>query len=118
MAITVPPSGPGRRYAGGVREMRASTAGVLLLGTLLLGVLLAGEVVEPALLVGVLGALVCAWGTARHAALVLPQRGAAPAVAAREHRRTLARRAVPRQRDPDAAGHIRSRAPSGLLPAV
>lgn len=86
---------------------------------LLLGSFLVGAMAEPTLVVGVLGAVLCAIGLAHHTAAVLPAiTGAVPAVAARERRRALARRAVPRQRDPDAAGHTRSRAPSGLLPAA
>jgi hypothetical protein len=104
---------------GTVADMRAATAqalGMLLLGSVLVGT---AVIVEPSLLMGVLGALLCAWGLARQPALVLPAAaGAARAVAAREHHRVLARRAVPRQRDPDAAGHTRSRAPSELLAAV
>lgn len=89
---------------------------VLLLGSVLVAV---STVTEPSLLVGVLGALLCAWGLASRSMAILPTAAAyGPAVAARDHHRALARRAVPRQRDPDAAGHTRSRAPSGLLPAV
>ena len=74
---------------------------------------------ESPLVAGVLGALLCAWALARYTAVVLPAvSGGRPAVAARDHHRALARRAVPWQRDPDAAGHTRSRAPSELLPAV
>jgi threonine/homoserine/homoserine lactone efflux protein len=71
---------------------------------------------EPSLILWVLGALVLVWVVVR-AARPLPGANG-PAAAARERRRTQARRAVPRQRDPDAPGHTRSRAPSGLLPAV
>jgi hypothetical protein len=92
---------------------------LLLLGTLLVGVVSAATATEPALLIGVLGALLCAWGVARHAADMLPRHAAAgPAAAARQRRRALERQAVPRQRDPDAPGRTRSRAPSGILPAV
>lgn len=74
---------------------------------------------EPALVAGVLGALLCAWAVARHSAVVLPAvSGSRPVVAARDHHRALARRAVPRLRDPDAPGRTRSRAPSELFPAV
>lgn len=75
-----------------------------------------GTVGEPSLVVGVVGAaLACAWG---HAHLVAERSDpAVPAVTARAHHRTLAGRAVPRQRDPDAAGHTRSRAPSAGTPA-
>ncbi|MGI5129148.1 DUF6412 domain-containing protein [Pseudonocardia sp. CA-107938] len=79
-------------------------------------VALAGGVGEPGLIAGVVGAaLVCAWGLAHVVAARTDP--AVPAVAARAHHRTLAGRAVPRQRDPDAAGHTRSRAPSVGTPA-
>jgi hypothetical protein len=102
----------------GARAQAAVT--LLLLGTLLVGLVgAAASATEPALLIGVLGALLCAWGVARHAADMLPRRAAAgPAAAARQRRRALERQAVPRQRDPDAPGRTRSRAPSGILPAV
>jgi type IV secretory pathway VirB3-like protein len=81
--------------------------------------MLAGTTAEPALLVGALGTLVVAWAVASEVATVLPVlTGTGPVVAARDHRRALARRPVPRHRDPDAPGHIRSRAPSELLPAA
>ncbi len=99
-----------------MRGMRAQAAGVVLLGSLLVGAVLLGEAVEPALLVGMLGALLCVWG-ARHVGSGAG-RAVVPAVAARDRRRALARRGVPAQRDPDAPGRTRSRAPSGLLPAV
>ncbi|GAA1280858.1 hypothetical protein GCM10009609_51020 [Pseudonocardia aurantiaca] len=71
------------------------------------------------LLVGALGVLLCAFALARAATVVLPVAGAyGPVVAARDHHRALARRAVPRLRDPDAPGRTRSRAPSVLLPAA
>jgi len=75
-----------------------------------------GGLGDPSLLAGVVGAaLVCAWGLAH---TVAARTGpAVPAVVARSHHRALAGRAVPRQRDPDAAGHTRSRAPSGDSPA-
>jgi Family of unknown function (DUF6412) len=75
---------------------------------------------QPApLLVGALGVLLCAFALARSATVVLPVAGAyGPVVAARDHHRALARRAVPRLRDPDAPGRTRSRAPSVLLPAA
>ena len=58
-------------------------------------------------------------GLARHASVVLRAATArGPAVAVRALRQARSRAAVPRQHDPDAAGHIRARAPSGLLPAV
>ncbi|MCY7344149.1 MAG: DUF6412 domain-containing protein [Pseudonocardia sp.] len=92
----------------------------ILLGSFVLGAAVAGDAaLNPFLLVGALGALLCAWGMARHHAVVLRSAaGGVPAVAARDHHRALARRAVPGQRDPDAAGHARSRAPSGPVPAV
>lgn len=100
-----------------MRGAVAQALSLLLLGSVLVGTSLDGA--EPSLLVGVVGALLCAWGLARRTAVVSSTvAGTGPAVAARDHHRALARRAVPRQRDPDAAGHIRSRAPSGLLPAV
>lgn len=100
-----------------MRAAWASVSGVLLLLSVLLGASVAdGVLTEPSLLIGAVGALLLAWGIAAPAAP--PALPAGVAVAAREHRRALARCAVPRQRDPDAAGHTRSRAPSGLLPAV
>ncbi len=98
------------------RMTGARAAGVLLLGSLLLSAVLLGGTVEPALLVGVLGALLWVWGAHRAALSAAP--AAVRTVAARDRRRALARRGVPAQRDPDAAGRTRSRAPSGLLPAV
>lgn len=94
-----------------MRTAWAQLSGVLLL------VLSMSLDAEPALIVGAVGALLLAWGVARPSALPVPL-GAGPAVAARAHHGTLAARAVPRQRDPDAAGHIRSRAPSDVVPAV
>ncbi|GAY09372.1 DUF6412 domain-containing protein [Pseudonocardia sp. N23] len=78
--------------------------------------LLAGE---PGVVIGVLGAVLWAWGMARHASAVM-RVAAAPlhAVTARALRQARSRCAPPRQEDPDAAGHTRARAPSGLLPAV
>lgn len=100
-----------------MRSVWAQVSGVVALLSVLLGASLAdGLLTEPALLFGAVGALLLAWGVVRPADLPAPVPG--PPVAARDRRRTLARAAVPRQRDPDAAGHIRSRAPSGLLPAV
>lgn len=99
-----------------MREVRARVAAALLLAALLLGTVLLGEVVEPALVAGVLGALLCAVAAARPVRTAAALAG--PAVAARARRRALARRGTPAQRDPDAAGRTRSRAPSGLLPAV
>lgn len=87
------------------------------IGLLLLGyVLVAGE---PGVVIGVLGAALWAWGMARHAAVALRTSTLhGPAVAVRAMRQARSRAAVPRQQDPDAAGHVRSRAPSGVLPAV
>ena len=76
----------------------------------------AGGLGEPAAVAGVVGAaLICAWGLAHTVAARIDP--AVPAVVARSHHRALAGRAVPRQRDPDAAGHTRSRAPSSDSPA-
>ncbi|MBW0111909.1 hypothetical protein I4I84_24660, partial [Pseudonocardia sp. KRD-182] len=69
------------------------------------------------LVLGAVGALLLARGLA-HPALPPSALVTAPAVAARERRRASARRAVPRQRDPDAAGRTRSRAPSDPFPAL
>ncbi|NMH96027.1 DUF6412 domain-containing protein [Pseudonocardia acidicola] len=87
------------------------------LALLVLGyVLVAGE---PGVVIGVLGAALWAWGMARHACVVLRATTiSGPATAVRALRRSLDRAAVPRQQDPDAPGHTRARAPSGLLPAV
>lgn len=104
-----------------MRAAWAQVTGLLLLVAVLLGTSPAGDSLftESSLLLGVLGALLLAWGVVgRAAALPVAALGSGPAVAARDHHRALARRAVPRQRDPDAAGHTRSRAPSELLPAV
>jgi hypothetical protein len=99
-----------------MRTATAQALGLLLLGSVLVST---AVVLEQSLLMGVLGALLCAWGLARRPALVLLAGAEARvAVATREHHRALASRAVPRQRDPDADGHTRSRAPSELLPAV
>ena len=86
----------------------ALIAALLMLGSVLLAVS------EPSLVAGVVAALLVLCASA---ALPVPG-GTGPAAAARARRRALARRAVPRQRDPDAPGHTRARAPSGLLPAV
>ncbi|WP_300013768.1 DUF6412 domain-containing protein [Pseudonocardia sp.] len=100
-----------------MRGTWAQVSGALLLLSVLLGASMAdGALAEPSLLIGAVGALLLAWGAARPA--VPPALPAGVAVAAREHRRALARLAAPRQRDPDAPGHTRSRAPSGLLPAA
>ncbi len=99
-----------------MRTAWAQVSGVLLLLSVLLGASVTdGVLTEPSLLLGAVGALLLAWGITRPAAP--PALPAGVAVAAREHRRALARRAAPRQRDPDAAGHTRSRAPSDPLPA-
>lgn len=67
------------------------------------------------LLVGAIGALLCASYALARSGAVVPSAtaGNGPVVAARDHHRALARRAVPRLRDPDAPGRTRSRAPSG-----
>jgi Family of unknown function (DUF6412) len=88
--------------------VRAAT--LVVLGSLLLAT------AEPSLVLGVVAALLVVWALA-HSRLGLPAE-AGPAASARERRRALARRAVPRQRDPDAPGRTRSRAPSGPVPAV
>lgn len=87
------------------------------LALLVLGyVLVAGE---PAVLVGVVGVALCAWNLARHGLAVLrTTSGATPGVTVRALRQSRSRAAVPRQQDPDAAGHTRARAPSALFPAV
>lgn len=108
-----------------MREARARVGGsVLLLCALLFSVLLDAGLLDAgpdgggsSLVLGAVGALLLAWGVA-HPALPPSALVTAPAVAARERRRALARRAVPRQRDPDAAGRTRSRAPSDPFPAV
>jgi hypothetical protein len=87
------------------------------LALLVLGyVLVAGE---PGVLIGAVGVALCAWNLARHGLAVLrTPTGAGPAVAVRGLRQSRSREAVPRQQDPDAAGHTRARAPSALFPAV
>lgn len=99
-----------------MRTAWAQVSGLLLLAVLIGSSLADGGLTEPSLLLGAVGALLLAWGIAHRIALLAPPAG--PAAAAQAHRRALARGAVPRQRDPDAAGHTRSRAPSGILPAV
>ena len=116
-----------RRWAGTVADMqqvRARVGGVVLLVTALLatvlvdsGLLDAGPAEPGSLLLGAVGALLLVWGVG-HPAVVATAAVGTPAVAARERRRAIARRAVPRQRDPDAAGRTRSRAPSETPPAV
>jgi hypothetical protein len=96
-----------------MREGWARAATLLVLGSLLFA---AFSAAEPSLALGVLGALLVVWAAARVGVRIPGSLG--PTAAARERRRALARRAVPRQRDPDAPGHTRSRAPSGPLPAV
>jgi hypothetical protein len=109
-----------------VRAAAARVYGALLSvpvsGPVLLGVAALFSAVSGALapetsplLVGAIGALLCAsFALARSAAVVPPAAaGYGPVVAARDHHRALARRAVPRLRDPDAPGRTRSRAPSG-----
>lgn len=98
---------------------RVRSAAVPLFGVLLLlGVSAEPSVLLAALAAGVLGAglLAAVARCVRYA--VRPVGSVGPAAAIHEHLRALARRGVPRLRDPDAAGHTRSRAPSGLLPAV
>jgi hypothetical protein len=69
-------------------------------------------------LVGIVGTLLVVWAVARAVAVLPWATGTGPVVAAREHHRALARRPVPRHRDPDAPGHTRSRAPSEPVPAA
>lgn len=117
----VTPWPPCSRIVEAMRAAWAQVTGLLLLVTVLLGSALAGDALlaEPSLLLGALGALLLAWGVVGRAdALPLAVAGSGSAIAARDHHRALARRAVPRQRDPDAAGHTRSRAPSELPPAA
>jgi hypothetical protein len=99
---------------------RAAIIRALVVAAALPAVSMAVMVSQPSpLLVGALGVLLCAFALARSATVVLPVAGAyGPVVAARDHHRALARRAVPRLRDPDAPGRTRSRAPSVLLPAA
>ncbi|MBW0118850.1 DUF6412 domain-containing protein [Pseudonocardia abyssalis] len=79
------------------------------------GLLDAGPAETGSLLIGAVGALLLVWGVAQPGPSVdVP----GPAAAARDRRRAIARRAAPRQHDPDAAGHTRSRAPSETSPAV
>lgn len=74
---------------------------------------------EPGFLVGVLGVALCAWGLARYGSVALRTvTGSGPSVAVRALRQARLRAMVPRQQDPDAAGHTRARAPSVLIPAV
>jgi Family of unknown function (DUF6412) len=73
---------------------------------------------ELSALVGMLGTLLVVWAVARAVAVLPRATGTGPIVAAREHHRALARRPVPRHRDPDAPGHTRSRAPSEPVPAA
>ncbi|MGH3796955.1 MAG: DUF6412 domain-containing protein [Pseudonocardiaceae bacterium] len=74
---------------------------------------------EPGVLIGVVGVALCAWGLARHCSAVLRTvSGAGPGVAVRVLRRSRLGAAVSRQQDPDAAGHVRARAPSVLFPSV
>lgn len=92
----------------------AQAATVLLFGTLLIGM-----PTESTLLVVVLTGIVLAVGTLVPGLLrAACPIAAGPTGALHEHLRALARRGVPRLRDPDAAGHTRSRAPAGVLPAV
>lgn len=68
---------------------------------------------DPALLTGLVGLVIVVCATVR---LAGPSSG--PAVLVRALRRAQEQHAPPRQHDPAAAGHIRSRAPAGPLPAV
>jgi hypothetical protein len=99
---------------------RAAMIQALVVTAALSAVSMAVLVSQPSpLLVGALGVLLCAFALARSATIVLPVAGTyGPVVAARDHHRALARRAVPRLRDPDAPGRTRSRAPSVLRPAA
>jgi len=101
---------------------RHALAGVPALASVVLGsvaLTAAAPTGETALVVGVLATLLVAWAVARSVAVVLPAvTDGGPVVAARDHHRALARRPVPRHRDPDAPGHTRSRAPSEIVAAV
>jgi hypothetical protein len=109
-----------------MRGITATAHAVAVLRSLLLSALVTALVAalavpesQPALVVGVLGTLAVAWAVTRQTAVALPLlTGTGPVVSARDHHRALARRPVPRHRDPDAPGHTRSRAPSELLPAA
>lgn len=70
---------------------------------------------QPALLISLLAAAAVLAFAARQA---LPAGARTGAVAVRARRRTLDQGAPPRQDDPDAAGHTRSRAPSEGLATV
>lgn len=102
-----------------MRGVWARVSGLVLLVSALFGAVLvdaglldAGPAETGTLL---LGALLLVWGVAQTGpSLSAP----GPAVAARDRRRAVARRSAPRQHDPDAAGHTRSRAPSETSPAV
>lgn len=99
-----------------MRTAAAQAVGLLLLGSVLVG---NAVILGQSLLTSVLGALLCAWGLARRPALVLLAGAEGRvAMATWEHHRALASRAVPPQRDPDAAGHTRSRASSELFSPV
>lgn len=121
-AVKVLHRGPGT--VGHMQQVRARVGGVVLLVTAVLAALLvdsglldAGPAETGSLLLGAVGALLLVWGVGRPVVAATATAGS-PAVAARERRRAIARRAVPRQRDPDAAGRTRSRAPSETPPAV
>ncbi len=105
-----------------MRGAWARSAALLMFGVLLLDVLPSGASTEPSLLLAAVAAGVLGAGLWGAGALVrcLPSvvRAVGPAAGVHEHLRALARRGVPRLRDPDAAGHTRSRAPARLLPAV
>jgi hypothetical protein len=101
-----------------VALLRAITLAAVLSAAVLAAVAAAGEP-SSSLIVGAVGVLLSAFALARCAAVVLrTAAGRGPVVSARDHHRALARRAVPRLRDPDAPGRTRSRAPSALLPAA
>ena len=71
--------------------------------------------VEQSVLLGLVAVVVAAVLAARGA---LPPATHAPAVAVRARRRALDQGPPPRQHDPDAAGHTRSRAPTDAPAAV
>ncbi|MGH3912335.1 MAG: hypothetical protein ACRDTC_02820 [Pseudonocardiaceae bacterium] len=114
--VTFPRRGDIRADQEGCMPRWSST--VQALGLFVLGyVLVAGE---PGVLINLVGVALCAWTLARRGLTTVPRMtaGAGPAVAVRALRRSRLRAVVPRAQDPDAAGHIRARAPSVLIPAV
>lgn len=100
-----------------MREAWARSAAVLLGVFPLLGASTEPSVLLAAVAAGVIGAGLLT-AVVRCLLRVRPVPSTGPAAALHAHLRALARRGVPRLRDPDAAGRRRSRAPSGLLPAV